>query len=83
MALPVIELVGWALWEFVFALIFYNTGAALLRVLSLGRLKFPLIWSRSFNKEKLRPRNISFCYITGGVFYISLIAILLSIYNPN
>lgn len=73
MALPVVEIIGWALWEFVFAVIFYNTGALLIRIFSAWKVKYPYFWSRSFDKDKAGPKNVTRCYIAGALFYMSIL----------
>jgi len=72
MLLPLIEVVGWVLWEFIFAIIFYNTGSALIRLISLGNIQFPTIYPRAFKKAKPQLKNASICYMLGMVFYMSL-----------
>lgn len=79
MALPLLELIGWALWEFIFAIIFYNSGSVLIRLISEGKLQFPLIYPGSFKKAKPQIRNASICYLVGMIFYLSLAVIWLLI----
>jgi hypothetical protein len=79
MPIPLIEFVGWALWEFIFAIIFYNSGSVLIRILSLGKIKFPIISPLSFRKEKHQIKNASICYLVGMVFYMSFAVIWLAV----
>ena len=79
--IPLIEVVGWALWEFLFAVIFYDTGAALLRLASFGKMKLPLISPRAFRKEKPQLRNAPLCYLVGMVFYMILAVIFIVVNN--
>ncbi|MDC1436717.1 hypothetical protein N8303_05645 [Gammaproteobacteria bacterium] len=81
MPIPIIEFVGWALWEFFFAILFYNTGSAIIRLVSLGKVKFPLISPNAFKKEKPQIRNASSCYLVGMVLYMSLAVIWLTLSN--
>ena len=81
MPVPIIEIVGWALWEFLFAIIFYNTGAALLQLVSFGKVKHAIISPSVFRKEKPQLRNASICYLAGMVFYMSLAIIFIVVNN--
>ena len=77
MPVPIIEIVGWVLWEFIFAVIFYNTGSAIIRLLSVGKVKYSIISPSTFRKEKPQLQNASLCYFVGMVFYMSLVIIFL------
>ena len=81
MPVPIIEIVSWALWEFLFAIIFYNTGAALIQLVSFGKVKHPIISPSAFRKEKPLLRNASICYLMGIVFYMSLVIIYIAVNN--
>jgi hypothetical protein len=77
--MPLIEFVGWALWEFIFAIIFYNSGSVLIRLISIGKIQFPFIYPGSFKKAKPQISNASICYLVGMVFYLCLAVIWLII----
>lgn len=81
MPVPLIEVVGWALWEFIFAVIFYNSGAAIIRLATFGKKKLPIISPTAFRKEKPQLRNASICYLVGMVFYMSLAVIFIVVSN--
>jgi hypothetical protein len=81
MPVPIIEVVGWVLWEFIFAFIFYNSGSVFLRLLSFGKVKNPIISPSAFRKEKPQLQNASLCYLVGMVFYMSLVIIFIVINN--
>lgn len=76
MPLPVVEALGWVVLEFIAAFFFYNTGALILRALSLGNKRYPLCLSTDFKKDIAGPKAISLCYGLGILFY-SLVALSL------
>ncbi len=78
MPLP-LELIGWALWKFTFAITFYNSGSVLIRLGSIGKIQFPLIYPGNYNNAKPQIKNASICYLAGMVFYLSLSVIWLLI----
>ena len=80
MALPVFELLGWAIWEFIFVIIFYNTGAILIRIFTFGKTKFPLFGLPGSRKEKPNFKHGLFCYIYGMAFY-TILFIIISLIN--
>jgi hypothetical protein len=82
MPMPLIEFIGLTLWEFTFAIIFYNSGSVLIRLVSLGKVNFPLIYPARFKTGKSKIKNAFLCYLVGIIFYMSLIVIWLLI-KPN
>lgn len=81
MPAPLIEFAGWALWEFLFAVIFYNTGAAIIRLASFGKVKIPIIPPLAFRKEKPHLPSASLCYLVGMIFYMILVVIFIVVNN--
>lgn len=74
MALPVIELLGYALGEFIFMILFYNTGALLIRIFTFGKITFPI---GGTGKEKPKLKYGLICGLSGFVFYILIISIFI------
>lgn len=81
MLLPLVEVIGWALWEFILAIIFFNTGSVLIRLISLNKVKYPLIPLGIFKLNKPHLENTFLCYFAGVIFYMCLAVILLIIFN--
>ena len=77
MPVLIIEAVGWVLWGF----IFYNSGSALLRLISFGKVKHPIIYPSAFRKEKTQLQNVSLCYLVGMIFYMGIAIIFIAINN--
>ena len=75
MALPVVELLIIALGEFIGVIIFYNTGAILIRIFTFGKTTFP-IFGPSFMKEKTKLKYGYVCYLSGFAFYMLIISAL-------
>lgn len=75
MALPVLEVLGYTLIEFIGVIIFYNTGAILIKIVTFGKKDFPLIWP-SFRKEKAKIKYGYACYLSGFAFYMLIISVL-------
>ena len=74
MALPFIELLSYELGEFIFMILFYNTGALLIRIFTLGKITLPI---GDTGKEKPKLKYILICSLSGFAFYILIISIFI------
>lgn len=77
---PVIEPLVYAIGEFIGFIIFYNTGAIVIRIFTFGKTKFP-IFGPGIGKENPLPK-VKYgiiCYLSGIAFYVLLISILIII----
>ena len=73
--MPVIELLAIALGEIIGVIIFYNTGAILIRIFTFGKITFPIFGPR-FRKEKAKLKYGYVCYLSGFAFYMLIISVL-------
>ena len=75
---PVIEPFVYAIGEFIGFIIFYNTGAILIRIFTFGKTKFP-IFGLGIRKENPMPKpKYGFVIsLLGFIFYILIISIFI------
>ncbi len=75
---PVIEPLVYFIGEFIFFIIFYNTGVILIRIFTFGKTKFP-IFGPGITKEKPMPKpKYGFVIsLSGFIFYILIISIFI------
>ena len=75
---PVIEPLVCAVGEFIGFIIFYNTGAILIRIFTFGKTKFP-IFGPGIGKEKpmLKPKYGFVISLSGFIFYILIFSLFI------
>ena len=77
MLAAVFEVLFFFLWETVFYTVFYFTGAVLIRVFTLWKVRFPLWGGKILNEKKHEIDHLWLSILVGILFYVLLAVVLL------
>ncbi|MCG9737833.1 hypothetical protein L1D32_06685 [Shewanella insulae] len=78
LAASLTELFIWFVWEICLSFVLYTTGAAVIALLTFGRVQKPLYWPALFHQEKRLAKNDFYAvYMAGFFFYLLLFTLLI------